>query len=66
MPNIKIVCPTCKCKGQLNVAEDSMKNITRGLLAINIASGIICSHNFFVYIDRNYDIRDYFTADFKV
>jgi hypothetical protein len=66
MTNIKIVCPTCKNKGQLNVVEDIMKNITRGLLAINVAAGTICSHNFFVYVDKNYDIRDYFVADFKV
>jgi len=66
MPSIRIHCPTCKENGNVSVSSEVMKHVTRGLLAINIANGIICSHSFIAYIDRNFNVRDYFTADFHI
>jgi len=66
MPKVKINCPTCEKNGIIEVPDDKMKNSLRGLLAIRIVEGIICSHSFIAYIDKNCDIRDYFVADFNV
>ena len=66
MKQIKVICPHCSERGHIEMPEDSVKDVTRGLLAVNIASGIICPHDFIMYIDRNFQIRDYFTTDFQI
>ncbi|MFX0069974.1 MAG: hypothetical protein ACFFAO_02690 [Candidatus Hermodarchaeota archaeon] len=66
MADVIIRCPSCGNKGKINVSDESIKEIKRGLLAINIASNIVCSHSFIAYIDGNFQVRDYFIADFHV
>ncbi|MFX0073601.1 MAG: hypothetical protein ACFFAO_21190 [Candidatus Hermodarchaeota archaeon] len=66
MVKILIRCPACKKTGFINVGEESFKNVIRGLLAVNIESKTICEHSFIVYLDRNFKLRDYFIADFKI
>lgn len=63
---IRIICPTCKTEGNIEISPEIMKNASRGLVAINIAPGIICPHTFFAYVDKNFQVRDYFVADFHV
>jgi hypothetical protein len=66
MVKIFIRCPSCKVKDFIEVEDLAFKNVNRGLLAVNIDSNTICEHSFIVYIDRNYKLRDYFIADFKI
>lgn len=66
MTSIIINCPTCKTKGKIEVYKEQLKDVTRGLLAINIARNIVCEHTFIAYIDKNLNVRDYFVADFQI
>ncbi len=66
MVQILIRCPACKENGFIEVEENAMKNVTRGLLAVNIETNTICEHSFIVYLDKNLKLRDYFMADFKI
>ncbi len=66
MVQVEIRCPTCKKRGKIQVAQERIEQVTRGLLAVNIAPNVICEHSFIVYIDKNFEIRSYFIADFKV
>jgi len=66
MVEIQIICPRCKTRGTIDVSEEAMENVTRGLLAVNIAPNIICEHTFVAYIDKNMEVRNYFTADFQL
>jgi len=66
MAKAEIRCPSCNKIGKLDIAEDSIKNVSRGLLAVNVAPHIICEHSFIVYIDKNLHVRDYFVADFHI
>ena len=66
MTSIKITCPSCKNKGNIEISTESLKNISRGLLAVNVAANTICNHSFIVYLDKNLSIRDYFIADFQL
>jgi hypothetical protein len=66
MVKILIRCPSCKTKGFINVEETAFKNVTRGLLAVNIESKTVCEHSFIIYLDRNLKLRDYFITDFKI
>ena len=61
-----IKCPSCGKTGKVEVSQEAIKNVMRGLLAINISSEIICTHSFITYVDRNLQVRDYFVADFHV
>jgi len=50
----------------IEVSEDAVKNVSRGLLAVNIMARTICEHSFIVYVDINLHVRDYFVADFQI
>ncbi|MHA1805873.1 MAG: hypothetical protein ACTSU4_15255 [Promethearchaeota archaeon] len=63
---VQIRCPSCSKQGKIDVSEESLKNVSRGLLAVNIAKGIVCEHSFVAYIDKNMQVRDYFIADFQI
>jgi len=63
---ISITCPSCKKNGKIEISDEAIKNVSRGLLAVNVASGIICDHSFITYVDKNLSIRDYFIADFQI
>lgn len=68
MPKIKIACPRCSTKGEIEVDEERIKKVERGLLAINVAANTACAceHSFIIYLDKNLKIRDYFMADFEI
>jgi len=63
---INIRCPSCGKWGDIEISEDSIKNVSRGLLAVNIPQNTICSDSFIVYLDKNLRVRDYFIADFQI
>ncbi len=65
MTNLLVSCPSCSEKGYIDVSEESLKDVKRGLLAVNIPPNVICSHSFIIYIDNNLVIRDYFIADYQ-
>jgi len=64
LKKVSIKCPSCSTKGDIQIADDFIKNTSRGLLAVNITKDLICSHSFIAYIDKNLNVRDYFIADF--
>jgi hypothetical protein len=53
-------------KGKIEISDESIKNVSRGLLAINVTPDIICEHTFIAYVDKNLAVRDYFIADFQI
>jgi len=65
MTKILVRCPSCSINGYIDVLEENLKDVKRGLLAVNIPANVICSHSFIVYIDNNLIIRDYFIADYQ-
>ena len=66
MAKVEVICPSCSKKGNIEVSEELLKNVTRGLLSINIAEKKICPHSFIIYLDKNLFIRDYFVVDFHI
>ncbi|TXT59574.1 MAG: hypothetical protein BAJALOKI1v1_1400008 [Promethearchaeota archaeon] len=63
---IEIRCPRCEKIGAIEISEDKIKDVSRGLLAINVSEKIVCEHSFVAYVDRNLEIRDCFMADFQI
>ena len=66
MAKLEIRCPICSKWKHIEIADDTTKNVSKGLLAINIASGMICEHSFIAYVDKNLTVRDCLVADFKI
>jgi hypothetical protein len=66
MAKLEIRCPTCSARGHIDISEEALNNVTKGLLAVNIAVGMVCEHSFVAYVDKNMQIRDYFIADFQI
>jgi hypothetical protein len=66
MVDVEIRCPACSKRGKIDVAEDVINQSSRGVTAVNIADGQICSHTFIAYIDKNLAVRDCFLTDFQI
>ena len=66
MVKVEFRCPSCKKVGLLDVESELLKHTERGLLAITVPSGKLCSHSFVAYIDKNLDTRDCYLADFMI
>ncbi|MFX0059985.1 MAG: hypothetical protein ACFE85_10480 [Candidatus Hodarchaeota archaeon] len=62
--NIRIICPECSNQKLLNVPLKVI-NQSNHLTIISVPSGIVCSHNFQVFVDKFFDIRGYQLADFE-
>ena len=65
MVKLLIRCPSCHKSGIIEIDENVLKNVSRGLLAIYVDTHTVCEHSFITYVDRNLKIRDYFIADFQ-
>ncbi|MFX0038470.1 MAG: hypothetical protein ACFFCY_03125 [Promethearchaeota archaeon] len=66
MARIEIRCPICSKWDHIEISDDVTKNVTKGLIAINIAGGMICDHSFIAYVDKNLTVRDCLVADFRI
>ena len=66
MAKLEIRCPICSKWKNIEIADDATENVSKGLLAINIAAGMICEHSFIAYIDKNFTVRECLVADFKI
>jgi len=66
MAKIEVRCPICSKWDNIEISDDATKNVSKGLLAINIAPGMICEHSFIAYVDKNLIVRDCLVADFKI
>jgi len=66
MTKLEIRCPSCAKRGNIEVSEEEVKNTTRGLYAVNVTEGIICTHSFVAYVDKNFIVRDSYMADFQI
>ncbi len=66
MPEIEVRCPSCSKRGKIDISEEKIKSVSRGVLAVNIGQGMLCDHSFVAYVDKNLQIRDCFMADFQI
>ncbi len=66
MAKIEVRCPICSVWDNIEIPDDSIKKVNKVLISINVTSGMICEHSFFVYVDKNLITRDCFVADIKI
>ncbi len=63
---LEITCPSCSKRGKIEIDENLIKMSARGISAVNIPEGNICSHSFIAYLDKNFAVRDCFLTDFTI
>lgn len=61
---ILIVCPECANRKSLKVPLKVI-NQSENVTTISVPSGIVCKHNFQVFVDKFFAIRGYQLADFE-
>ncbi|MFW9877003.1 MAG: hypothetical protein ACFFG0_28240 [Candidatus Thorarchaeota archaeon] len=66
MAKIEVRCPVCSKWDNIEISDDATNNTTKGVLAVNIAVGMICDHSFIAYVDKNLIVRDCLIADFEI
>ena len=62
---VKVTCPVCKIKKELKIPK-SIINQSRQLTTVSIPKGLVCTHHFQAFIDKNFAIRGYQKVDFEV
>ena len=58
MAQVFLVCPKCRKKGFIEIAEENIKKSQRTLIAVEIDKKIICAHEMVAFLDRNLSVRD--------
>ncbi|MBY8983923.1 MAG: hypothetical protein KGD65_02540 [Candidatus Lokiarchaeota archaeon] len=66
MAKLEIRCPICSKWDKIEILDGAVKNVKKGLLAVNITPGMICDHSFIAYVDNNLTVRECFIVDFKI
>ena len=62
---VKFTCPVCKINKELKIPK-SIINKARQLTTVSIPKGLVCSHHFQAFVDKNFAIRGYQKVDFEV
>jgi len=62
---IEFICPVCKAKKFLDVPKSVIAE-AKQLTTMSIARGLVCSHQFQAFVDKNYQVRGYQRVDFEI
>jgi hypothetical protein len=62
---VQLVCPICKSEKYLNLPE-SIINQSAQLTTISIPNGLVCSHHFQAFVDKQFKVRGYQKVDFEL
>lgn len=63
--NITAICPICEASARIPVPKAVIKGKTSGTTSVHVPAKLVCEHEFYVYVDRNFIIRDYMVADIQ-
>ncbi|MFW9970677.1 MAG: hypothetical protein ACFFDF_10790 [Candidatus Odinarchaeota archaeon] len=66
MVRLDIRCPRCSRRGTITINKEDIELKPSGLFSVNIDKNFTCEHSYIVYIDYNFNIRDYFELDYNV
>ena len=63
---VRIICPTCKKSKKVPAPVDIIKKKETGATSVYIHAGMVCEHEFYAYIDKNFAVRDYLILEFSL
>jgi hypothetical protein len=62
---ISVICPICKERKNVNIPFNITEN-GKELSTISLQKGLVCSHIFQIFVDKQFKIRGYQNVDFEV
>lgn len=63
---VRIICPICQSSKPVPVPADVIKKKETGATSVYIPSGMVCEHEFYAYIDKNFAVRDYLVLEYSL
>ncbi|MFW9988995.1 MAG: hypothetical protein ACFFC3_10090 [Candidatus Odinarchaeota archaeon] len=66
MVKLNIICPKCSKNRFLTINKDQIQFKDSGLFSLNIDENFTCEHSYIAYLDRQFNIRDYFNFDYDI
>lgn len=63
---IFVVCPICDKKNNVPVPIDIITAKESGATSVYIPAGVVCEHEFYAYVDKNFSVRDYLTIELSL
>ena len=63
---VLIICPTCKKSKKISAPVEIITKKETGATSVYIPTGMVCEHEFYAYIDKNFAVRDYLVLEFSL
>ena len=63
---ILVVCPVCSKSGRVPVPIEVITKKDSGATSVYIPRDLICPHEFYAYIDKNFKVRDYLVLEYSL
>ena len=61
--NVTAICPICDTSKKILVPKAKIMNKENGTTSVHVPAKLVCDHEFYMYIDKNFVIRDYLVTD---
>ena len=62
---VPTICPICKTKKNVDLPI-SIVNQASNIATISIPKGLVCSHHFQMFVDKNFHVRGYQKVDLEI
>ncbi|MHA1647989.1 MAG: hypothetical protein ACTSVL_10485, partial [Promethearchaeota archaeon] len=63
---IMVVCPVCSKSGRIPVPTAVITGKDSGATSVYIPRDLVCPHEFYAYIDKNFKVRDYLVLEYSL
>ncbi len=63
---ILVVCPVCSKSGRVPVPTEVIAKKDSGATSVYIPREMICQHEFYAYVDKNFKVRDYLVLEYSL
>ncbi len=63
---VRIICPICQSSKPVPVPAEIIKEKATGATSVYIPAGMVCEHEFYAYIDKNFSVRDYLVLEYSL
>ncbi len=63
---ILVICPICSKAGRVAVPVDIIQKKETGATSVYISRSVVCDHEFYAYVDHNFDVRDYLALEYSL
>ena len=63
---IMVVCPVCSKQGRIPIPIDIIQKKDSGATSVYIPRDLVCPHEFYAYIDKNFKVRDYLVLEYSL